>query len=829
MTIRDQWFNPPISGSVKPGFTKLGAIQLGLTLLCAWTVAAAPPDNSAAVRLGQGILAYRSQNYPGTVSSLRGTQSQLPKLSDYISYHLAVAEDQTGDIDGAIRDLTAYRENPVPGSPFAGKISLQLAKSLLEKRQPAQTVQATHILENDYKILPQPDGDFVLAMAYEAQGEAPQAALVYQRVYYSYPNTQQAADAWTAMERLRVAIGPNFPKVPAKQQLERCERWLAAKEYFKARQEFETLSKSLPEPERDDAKVGVGAAMYLAGDTNGAFRYLKDLHVAKSESDAQRLYYLTEAARKNGDDSAMMASVNMLGQKYSKSVWRLKALVTAGNRYLVTNDRDKYAPLYKAASDTFSEDNSTAYCHWKFTWDAYLSNKADAATLLTEQVERYPADSRTSSALYFLGRLAENRGDGAAARAYYDRVSSQYPHYFYGVLARRRIVQGKLASVASAANIKEALDKVEWPAHKDLSAADPNPATKLRIDRARLLYAAKLPDLAESEIRYGSKVEGEQPQLLAVEMAQTADSPFRALRVMKSFSADYLSLPIENAPRKFWQMLFPLPFKDDLFRHAKAKNLDPYYVAALIRQESEFNPAALSPARAYGLMQLIPSTGRMVGRQEGVKIVSPTSLFNPALNIQLGTHYLRGQLDNWSGNWEQTLAAYNAGPGRVREWLNWGTYREPAEFVESIPFSETREYVQAVLRNADMYRLIYGPQTSTPELAPEQLASVSTSGTGVETDRDARADGTALAIPEYGAGTAQFLASKPVVKSSPGSPATKTPAVALASASALRKTTAVRHTVALRGSAAHRSAPASKKKVTTKTAASHRASKKKHA
>ncbi len=88
------------------------------------------------------------------------------------------------------------------------------------------------------------------------------------------------------------------------------------------------------------------------------------------------------------------------------------------------------------------------------------------------------------------------------------------------------------------------------------------------------------------------------------------------------------------------------------------------------------------------------------------------------MNIRLGTQYLRVQLDNWGGNWCQTLAAYNAGPNRVREWLMGGTFREPAEFVESIPFNETREYVQAVLRNADLYREIYSGKLAAEVEAP---------------------------------------------------------------------------------------------------------------
>jgi len=676
-----------------------------LTLLL--TSALACLADTSLAQLGQGITAYNSHDLAGAIATLHGVAAAQPHIADYAVYYLASAEEQSGDAASAVDELTRYRANPVSASPLAGKITVVQARALLDRRQPALTTKALEILQTDYKLLPQPDGDFAMGLAYEAQNEPQQAALTYQRVFYSYPNTDLAAQAWTALDRLRALLGSDFPKPTARQQLERCRKWIDAREYLKAREEYEQLAKSLEDPARDEAKVGVGAAEYLAGDSNMALRYLKSLHVARSEADAQRLYYLTEAARRTGDDAAMMDSVKQLGERYEQSVWRLKALITAGNRYLLTNDRDKYTPLFKAASDTFASDSSTAYCHWKVTWDAWLGDKPERETLLKEQVERYPDDARASTALYFLGRLAEKNNKPAEARAWYEKLSAQYPHYFYGVLARDRMKTPEVAAAVADEPVRSWLQTIDWPKQRDLSAADANAATRLRIERFRLLNEAGVPDLAEAELRFGAKTGNEQPALLAVELARSAPSPSRALRLMKSLSGDYLAMPIDRAPMKFWQMLFPLPYKDVLFRSARVHSLDPYQVAGLIRQESEFNPGAKSHANAYGLMQLIPSTGRMMGRRQGVR-VRTAALFDPNMNIRLGTEYLRGQLDSWSGDWTQTLAAYNAGPGRVREWLSWSNYREPAEFVESIPFSETREYVQAVLRNADMYRAIYG-------------------------------------------------------------------------------------------------------------------------
>jgi soluble lytic murein transglycosylase len=130
-------------------------------------------------------------------------------------------------------------------------------------------------------------------------------------------------------------------------------------------------------------------------------------------------------------------------------------------------------------------------------------------------------------------------------------------------------------------------------------------------------------------------------------------------------------------------------------------------VASLIRQESAFNPNAVSRKDAVGLMQLLPKTGKLVARQVKLRPFSATELFTPAVNLQLGTRYFRNTVDKF-GSFEYALAAYNAGDDRVQDWLSQGKYRDPQEFVESIPFTETREYVQAILRNANVYRQLYG-------------------------------------------------------------------------------------------------------------------------
>jgi soluble lytic murein transglycosylase len=149
-----------------------------------------------------------------------------------------------------------------------------------------------------------------------------------------------------------------------------------------------------------------------------------------------------------------------------------------------------------------------------------------------------------------------------------------------------------------------------------------------------------------------------------------------------------------------------------LKKYAQENDLDPYLVASLIRQESEFNPGAVSRADALGLMQLLPKTGRKVARELHVGRFSTDQLLAPDFNLQLGTRYFREMVDQFGGRLEYALAAYNAGSDRVQDWMANGVapnvVQSPEEFVESIPFTETREYVQAILRNAAIYKRLYG-------------------------------------------------------------------------------------------------------------------------
>ena len=194
--------------------------------------------------------------------------------------------------------------------------------------------------------------------------------------------------------------------------------------------------------------------------------------------------------------------------------------------------------------------------------------------------------------------------------------------------------------------------------------------------------------------------------LAIAKIYRAKDDNVQALNYLKRSYPDYSQMKPEEMRRDEWDVFYPLAYWDIITQESRARSLDPYQVAGLIRQETVFNPRAVSSARAYGLMQLVVPTAITTARSAGVnRAITVDALFEPRLNIQLGTAYFKDQLDKY-GRIEYVAAAYNAGPGRVVQWRA-SLPLQMDEWQEAVPFRETRLYIQGVVRNTLQYRRLY--------------------------------------------------------------------------------------------------------------------------
>jgi len=164
---------------------------------------------------------------------------------------------------------------------------------------------------------------------------------------------------------------------------------------------------------------------------------------------------------------------------------------------------------------------------------------------------------------------------------------------------------------------------------------------------------------------------------------------------------------VRGLPPTFWTMLYPRAFWPEVLEQSTRLRLNPYLVLSVMRQESAFDPTAVSPAGARGIMQLLPATAQELASRVTPDQVSIEQLHTPAINIALGTRYLADLLTRYQGNMVLALAAYNAGPGNVTRWLTQWPNLSMEEWIEHIPFDETRAYVKLVLRNLAVYERLY--------------------------------------------------------------------------------------------------------------------------
>jgi hypothetical protein len=403
--------------------------------------AAAHPAEAPLAALALGVAAYEQRDWPGAVAWLRKAEPKLAPIADYSATYRAAARLEMGDAAAAVIGELAPVHAAVP-TPVSGKAWLVEARA----RKAADPAAAVRLLRDHYAELPQPDGDITLADCYQAANELASAVEFYQRTYDQYLSGEAAERAAAALVTLRDAMGAAFPQPLPQQLLRRADRLLEARRYRDAEDAYRSLEAAAPGLEREQAEVRAAAIPFFRGDAGTADDALRALHPSQPEAEAERLYDMVECARRLHNDDDMMAEVKTLGQFHGGSRWRLKALVAAGNRYLVDNRAEEYVPLYRAAAEEFPTAPDTALYHWKVAFYEYLHEKSDAGALLREQVSRYPGQSNAASAVYFLGRQAEAEHDLSSARAYYEWLAAERSNYYYGMLARGCLARAEVGN-----------------------------------------------------------------------------------------------------------------------------------------------------------------------------------------------------------------------------------------------------------------------------------------------------------------------------------------------------------------------------------------------
>jgi soluble lytic murein transglycosylase len=556
------------------------------------------------------------------------------------------------------------------------------------------------------------------AQAYKAARQFARAAKDYQLLYYKNPLSDEGKTAATALPQVKASLGSEYPQPSLELQEERAQIFYNQHKWKEARAEFEKLAAAVKDPANAHRQHALLRAAQARVQLKSSPSLVSSLAITDSEVDAERLFVVAQIHRSAKTESDMLSTAEQLVQKYPSSKWSEEALMMVGNYYWVELDRGKAVNYYQRVLDLFPEGKYAYNCEWRVAWIAYLDRQPYADDKLTTFLRKYPASANAPDALYWLGRNAERSGNPGHARAYFHTGADRFPQTYFGRAAAVR------------------LDKIgagDEDAPEFLSAIPPAPALRAfdepipaaaqdRWVRAQALRIISFDASAELELKSGFYASG-SPRLL-FEAAQAAfdQGHFAAgMSYGRLIVPSFDSRKFSDVPVNVWKTLYPLPYEASLRREAARNNFDPMIAAGLIRQESTFQADAVSRANAIGLMQVLPKTGKLLARQLKVRYVK-TKLFDPEYNLELGMLYV-AELQRATGAPEYALAAFNAGEDRIAAWRAERNYEEIAELVESIPFTETRDYVQIVLRNAEVYRMIYGPGATPSATAATTAAT----------------------------------------------------------------------------------------------------------
>jgi soluble lytic murein transglycosylase len=659
-----------------------------------------PGEAAAAADLAVGHAYMLDRRYGDAEMAFRHAATSGDALDDYADYLAAQADVQGNQAANAVALLEHFTEK-YPGSVFTSQAPILLSNAYLQLANSAAALRVLRPL-----LTPQSPADFrfALAKAYQANGDTVHAAELYRRLYLGTDKSADALSFEAANAKTQLAA-MNVQLTPAERK-EHADVLFNAKQFLDAQMEYRALEKNdagLSQGDRDALEIYAAVCdLKLKRLSKGD---VEKLPVTGDDSAALKLYLQSELARNEGNPDEHDALVAEMEQKYPQSRWLEEALYSGGNMYLLKLDDVHAVAQYEELVTRFPRSTYAPSAHWHAAWLSYrMRHYPEAARLMDEQIMNYPAGIEIPGALYWRARLYEDEEHHfGQALNYYKTLNTAYVNSYYAILGRARlaVIGGTAAPAPEPAPALASVRILEDPGLTDeLPENDPH------LIKARLLANAALNEYIRPEIQL-SPTSGQWGALAEAQIYQSFGENTRALQAMKRSKIPFFSLPVANVPLAYWQLVFPRPYWQAMESDAQSHGLDPYLVASLIRQESEFNPGAVSRANAFGLMQLLPSVGKSLAKQEGEKHFNTNELLNPEENLRLGTLDLRKSIDRYNGQVEYALAAYNAGDSPVHQWMTRGDYKDVAEWVESIPYTETREYVQGILRNREVYRAVY--------------------------------------------------------------------------------------------------------------------------
>ncbi len=678
------------------------AVCLVSVVLLGAAPAGLPPDLRE--RFTAAVAAHRAGDWTAVVHEFGDAAWVGTPLEDYALLFRADSLLHQGETAEA-RRLATEATDRTPESGLTPSALIWAASVQSAAGDPAAAVRLLQrVLASHPDRLDVSRTRYLLGEAQLAAGDQPAAVKTFAALWLQAPASY--GDAAETQLRALADSGVAVPTPSPAERAVRAGRLLSGGLIERALTEAQALVAEKPAPDvRERAlKVVMHAARRLGRDETALAAASDGLALAPAERRATWLLELGRL-RQRRDREAALATLDRLVREHPKSRAASDALLLKAELLEAANRRAEAEKVYGRIAADYPDEEEAATALWRLGWAGWFrGNLTECATRWTRLQTARGVGALREAATYWLGRVWERRGDREQAARQFNVLVRDVPRSYYGILAARRVSGPTPAAAAPAA----AAPAFTFP-------ADPLEPLQgdARYARAEALREVGLREFADEELDDLTRAAvGEPRRLYALSAAYVADERYHmALRILRRSFFGLARSGGPGSPREFWEMFYPLGWRDALTAAAGRASIDPLLVAAVVREESSFHPGARSRVGARGLMQLMPDTGRAVAQARQIPFPDATVLDQPTTNLELGSTFFAGLLREF-GDPRLAAAAYNAGPTRVREWWAGRRSDDLEVWVDQIPYNETRAFVKRVMLSYEEYRRIYGGSQS---------------------------------------------------------------------------------------------------------------------
>ena len=649
---------------------------------------------------------------PGAaLTYLRAAQRDFPVLEDYTRLWIGSALLHLGDA----KEAAVMFESVLPAVPdtnLASLVTLRAAEAWYQASNCPESLkwlgQAVNLNDNEPQV---PQAWLRLASCQLRDGQLADGRETLTKLWAKFPHSKEANEAESL---LASNLGGEFWSPQPEEHYARAHAFLAQALHREAIEELtKFLSKAPMSPLRNEVKLKLGVAqvrLKLYDQARETFEALAREQAAQSD---EATVWLGRVYLRQGRGPQLLELAKTLARRTLSREQKAKIHLFAGvwleDEARFDAAREQYQQMAKLGDSAIQR----ADAWWREGWVLYRTGRYPDAIAVWQHIVDQKGDEFEPQALYWTARSYGHLGDTKSQELFL-LLCQQYPYTYYCQLAQEQAeipATGLFEPNTSVAETKSSTDDAAREPIQGANRAEIEQQPAYR--RARELRSLGLEQEAARELTALTDRFSREPDLLAdlSIMLNEVGAYHHALRLARARFRDQLERTGGAVAADLWRAAYPTGLLPTIKMQA-ANSVDPLFVAAIIREESQYDERAVSRVGAIGLMQVMPATADAVARRHRLPSVERDDLFDQETNILIGTRYIEQLLEAFSGNLVQATAAYNAGPIAVGNWVAANRGRSEDEFVELIQYRETRQYVKRVLRSYREYRRLTGQPKS---------------------------------------------------------------------------------------------------------------------